>query len=147
MAALCVVLSWLSIKGRSALEGRHLSKCQQLIHHWLNTIWRYAMKHAGTRIHTHTHTHTRGKTDTCPYTQTYGLQPHWQSSQRAKLLANSTTDHPLILCRTDNHTHAHLPLFQLVPDLIPTGYEGCASLFNSCRVFFFLLTVFTFKQE
>lgn len=39
VAAVCLVHSCWSLKGRAALEGRHLSKCQQLIRHWLNTIW------------------------------------------------------------------------------------------------------------
>ncbi len=79
MAAFCVVLSWLSIKGRSALEGRHLSKCQQLIHHWLNTIRRFAMKH----------THMLTNATTRSYAQTYSARPRSQSSQRADWLANN----------------------------------------------------------
>lgn len=79
VAVFCVVLSWLSIKGRSALEGRHLSKCQQLIHHWLNTIRRFAMKHTQRLTNTKAHF----------YTKVYSARPHSQSSQRADWLANN----------------------------------------------------------
>ena len=111
MAAFCVVLSWLSIKGRSALEGRHLSKCQQLIHHWLNTIRRFAMKHA--RAHTHTHTLKKGNMPIHTNIRTTATFTKFTKSQMAGKQSNRPPSDTL----QDWHTHAHLPLFQLAPDL------------------------------
>lgn len=132
MAAFCVVLSWLSIKGRSALEGRHLSKCQQLIHHWLNTIRRFAMKHA----RAHTHTLKKGNMPIHTNIRTTATFTKFTKSQMAGKQSNRPPSDTL----QDWQSHPCTPAFVSVgswSSLSPTGYEGCVSQFNSCRVFCF----------